>query len=77
MRATNTGVSAIVSPAGRVEMESGIYESAVLVAPVTLRQGLTVYTRLGDWFAFACVAYAALGIGIAFFRRIRQRASAA
>lgn len=77
VRATNTGVSAIVSPTGRVEMETGIFESAILVAPVILRQGQSLYTRLGDWFASACVAYGAIGLGVAFFRRIRQRGSAA
>jgi apolipoprotein N-acyltransferase len=73
VRATNSGVSAIVSPSGRVGMETGLFEEAVIVAPVALRRELAVYTRLGDWFAWGCVAYAGFGLIMALVLRVRRR----
>lgn len=72
VRATNTGVSAIIAPTGRVEMESGIFEETLLVAPVGLFSEQSVYTRLGDWFPLTCAAYVVVGIGVIVVRRIRR-----
>lgn len=73
VRATNTGVSAVISPSGRVETESGIFHDALIVAPIGLRRGLAPYSRMGDWFAYACAAYAAIGLIIAVAIGIRKR----
>lgn len=73
IRATNTGVSAIISPTGKAFMESAIFTPAVIVAPVGIRTDLTLYTRLGDWFALACAVYASLGILFALIIKFRKR----
>jgi len=73
VRSTNTGVSAIIAPSGRLEMVSGIFEEALIVAPVRLIDRKTIYTRLGDWFAWACVAYAAFGLIMIFVMKYRGR----
>ena len=78
LRATNTGVSAMISPSGRVLVESGLFESSVIVTSVGLLRNLSPYTRLGDWFAWACLVYAGLGISMALvkkWRRARERKS--
>ena len=62
LRATNTGISAVISPTGKVQMESSIFEPAILVVNAPLLKKMTTYTKLGDWFAIACVAYMFLGI---------------
>ncbi|MBI5343878.1 MAG: apolipoprotein N-acyltransferase [Deltaproteobacteria bacterium] len=56
VRAANTGISAVVDPAGRVRKESRIFETAVLSDTVGLRQGpLAFYTAYGDVFAYGCI----------------------
>jgi apolipoprotein N-acyltransferase len=73
VRATNTGISAVVAPSGRVLMETGLDEDAIIVAAVGLRRDVTPYTRLGDWFAWGCIAYAALGMAFVLVRRLRAK----
>lgn len=54
-RAANTGISSLVNPVGRVEVESEIFQPAAL--SVDLRLGpawTTFYTRVGDLFAYLC-----------------------
>ncbi|MFA4874848.1 MAG: apolipoprotein N-acyltransferase [bacterium] len=72
LRATNTGVSAIIAPTGKASMESAIFTRALIVAPVVLLNELTPYTRLGDWFAWACIAYSLAGIAMVTFARYRK-----
>lgn len=56
VRAANTGISGIVDPYGRVVQESPLFEPHVLVGPVRLIEGQTVYGTIGDSFAWACAA---------------------
>lgn len=49
VRATNTGVSAIIDPAGRLAAHSGVYEAATLRGTVRWLGGRTLYERSGDW----------------------------
>lgn len=67
VRATTTGISAVVAPDGTIvaRIEEGV--PGFLDADVPLGLGApSVYTRAGDWFAVAC---AAAWIGIAAFAR--------
>ena len=54
-RAANTGISAFVSPAGRVVAASPIFEPLHLSGTVGLGAKATFYTRYGDLFAKFCV----------------------
>jgi apolipoprotein N-acyltransferase len=56
VRAANTGISGAVDPYGRVIVATPIFEPAVIVTPVRLLTAATVYTRLGDLFAYAAAA---------------------
>ena len=49
VRATNTGISALVAPDGRVAAAAPQFETTVLEGAVTPRTGRTPYTRWGDW----------------------------
>lgn len=49
VRATNTGISAIVDPAGRIVAQSGLFEPATLIHPVHMLDETTIYAALGDW----------------------------
>ncbi len=66
VRGTNSGVSAIVDPVGRVVVHSGTFRQEAISAPIHWLRAHTVYERLGDWPWF----FATIGIiGAAFLRR--------
>ncbi len=49
VRATNSGISAVIDPAGREVARTGVLTRENLRATVRMLDGTTVYTRLGDW----------------------------
>ena len=54
-RVANTGVSALISPAGRVTLQGPIFVPLQLVGDVGLGAEATFYTRFGDVFAYICL----------------------
>lgn len=68
VQAAPTGFSAVVAPDGTVRRRSDLGEPAVLTAEIERREGLTLYTRLGDT-PFVAVALLALAAGWVFRRR--------
>ena len=48
LRATNTGVSAVIAPSGRVVARAPQFTQAVLTASVQRRQGATPFSRWGE-----------------------------
>lgn len=57
VRSTNTGISALVDPAGRVVKQTETYREETLVGDVAKMTGDTLYQHLGD-----TVGYLALGV---------------
>jgi apolipoprotein N-acyltransferase len=53
VRSANTGVSGIVDPYGRVRERSSIFEPAVIVGDARMLTASTIYTQVGDVFAYA------------------------
>jgi len=49
VRSTNSGISAVVDPLGRVVAESGLLTRENLRADVRMMDEDTLYTRFGDW----------------------------
>lgn len=49
LRATNTGISAVIDQRGGLRMQTPLFEQAVLNAQVTPRTGMTPYMRWRDW----------------------------
>ena len=68
MRAANDGVSAMIGPRGELVAVAPEYRRAVLRGTVVPRDGLSPYTRLGNW-AVVCLALGALVA--AWYRRGR------
>ncbi len=68
VRATNSGVSAIIDPVGRVVTHSGVFERASLHAEVAMLQGATVYQMVGDWPGW-------LGLAWTLFAVFRRRST--
>ena len=48
LRATNTGISAIIDHGGRITQQSPQFEVAVVTGPVVPMQGATPYVRMGN-----------------------------
>ncbi len=69
VRATNTGVSAVVDPVGRVVQSTSLERPEVLVAQVARLEGETPYQTYGDVFAWACCGVAGLLALAGFLRR--------
>jgi apolipoprotein N-acyltransferase len=61
-RAANTGVSALVHPSGRIDPQLGLFRRGALTVDVPLRAGQTLYTRVGDLFAYAMGAVTAAAL---------------
>lgn len=82
VRATNSGVTAIVDPSGRVVARTGQMTRESLLATVRWLGGKTAYRVLGDWpgwISLLAVAYAAVRMwrtGHLGLRRGRKKASA-
>jgi apolipoprotein N-acyltransferase len=71
VRATNSGISAIVDPAGRVLAQSGLLARENLRGTVHLLDQPTLYGRVGDWPGWV----AALLVGAALVLRRRPLAA--
>ncbi len=56
VRATNTGVSAVIFPDGQLYNQSGLFDSALLIAKVPLLNMKTLFVQFGNSFAYMCVA---------------------
>ncbi len=66
VRATNTGISAVIDPSGRVLRELGLFREGVLEADVAATDTSTLFARYGDapvLVALIALALAALALG--------------
>ncbi|HUZ18004.1 MAG TPA: nitrilase-related carbon-nitrogen hydrolase, partial [Spirochaetia bacterium] len=77
LRATASGLTAYVSPVGRLVQQVPYYRPEVLVANVQLHaQRESVYTRLGDWFPqLLLIVVAGLAAGVFLMMRRERLAS--
>ncbi len=76
VRATMTGISAVVRASGDLADETGIYERAVRKVDVPLAAtGKTVFAVAGRWFAWTCVAATVLALLVAIARYRRGKKS--
>jgi apolipoprotein N-acyltransferase len=65
LRATNTGISAIIDHTGRVVARSPQFEEAVVSGTVTPRQGATPYVLLGNGPVVILTVLCVVGVGLA------------
>lgn len=66
VRSTNTGISAIIDPLGRITLRSEKWKQQNLLGSVpVMKSGTTLYRVLGDWLGWGCTAGA---LGAAFTR---------
>lgn len=60
LRSTNTGVSAVISPIGELVQQTSLEGEEVMVSEVPMMSGGTVYTQVGDAFAYFLWVWLAL-----------------
>ena len=71
VRSANTGISGIVDPYGRVVDRTPIYQPAVVVGEARFLRTTTLYTRIGDVFAYASVVAALALVLLSRRRRVQ------
>jgi len=69
VRAANTGISATVSPSGKVLQSSPLFTDAILNETVGLGGRQTFYSSYGDVFAWGCMVVAVTGLAAVWLRR--------
>ncbi len=72
VRSTNTGVSAVVDPTGRIAAQTSIDDPETLVHDVPLMPGGTPFTRVGDAFGYAMLVW----VGLVALARVRRQGRA-
>jgi apolipoprotein N-acyltransferase len=68
-RVSNTGISAFCDSSGRVVSSAGVFRDEILNGTISLDDRITLYTRFGDWFSWACVIATASFLATTFRRR--------
>jgi apolipoprotein N-acyltransferase len=69
LRDTNTGVTTAIDPHGRGVFSTPRHVRAAFVFPFNYCDGITFYTRHGDWFAWICALVSAAMLAMSFMRR--------
>jgi len=72
VRATNSGISAIIDPTGQIIARTSLHTKENLMATVYPRQSVTPYTRYGNWVAWCALCLTLAGLLI---RRLLPRLS--
>ena len=62
LRDTNSGITAVIDPYGRVVTEAPRNQRLALQGAFGLEESTTFYTRHGDWFSFLCAIITLAGL---------------
>ncbi|MGD0648855.1 MAG: apolipoprotein N-acyltransferase [Acidobacteriaceae bacterium] len=69
LRATNTGITAVIDPEGRITETIPRHIRTSVQVPFGFETDLTLYTRYGDWFAWFCALVTSLFLLLGFTRK--------
>jgi len=73
VRAANTGISASIAPSGRLVQQSDLFVRTWIKDRITPAAGLsTLYMRVGDAFAYACLVLTGLGLAWGMYKEERH-----
>lgn len=73
VRATNTGVTAVILPTGKVALQSPLFTEGVALYQAPLLILRTTYTRLNDWFIAACFIFVLWHLVKPYVERIKRK----
>jgi apolipoprotein N-acyltransferase len=68
LRDTNSGITAVIDPYGRIVAEAPRNQRVALQGAFALEESTTFYTRHGDWFPVVCAIITLLGLLLRYFR---------
>jgi apolipoprotein N-acyltransferase len=68
-RSANNGISGIISPDGRVHVETEYWTEAAFSHTIYTNNQPTFYSRFGNWVGYMSVISGALGIALVVFRK--------
>ena len=74
IRAANTGISGFIDPTGRIENATGLFTDALASQDVPALTHQSLYTRIGDVFAWLCLAATAAVVSLRIIRSRRSQA---
>ena len=66
LRDTNTGITAVIDPYGRIVAQAPRNQRTSLQATYALVESTTFYTLHGDWFPFICAIITLAGVVLRF-----------
>jgi apolipoprotein N-acyltransferase len=69
LRATNTGLTAIIDPRGRIQAEAPQFKVAALTGEIQPMQGMTPYARVGNALTVVLILVMLAGAGLLAWRR--------
>jgi apolipoprotein N-acyltransferase len=72
VRATNSGISATIDPAGRITHRLPEYAQTAVRTRYSYLKGMTPYTRYGDWFVWVCAVIAAAALALTQVPKYRR-----
>ncbi len=72
--ASNTGISGVIAPTGKIVRQTKNQEQIVLEETVYTNNYITIYDKIGDLFVYLCMAYAVI-ILLFFFFRTKNKSS--
>ncbi len=72
VRVANTGITGFIDPVGRIQKTTSLFKEAAIRQLVHLIDLETIYTRVGDLFAKACLVTAAI-LSLYFFILRKRR----
>lgn len=64
LRVTNDGITAAIDPGGHITLRLPMYQLSSALAKYNYRDGITLYTNIGDWFAWGCLIAACVALFI-------------
>ena len=68
LRDTNSGITAVIDPYGRIVAEAPRHERVELQGAFGLEESTTFYTRHGDWFSFLCAIITLTALLLRYFK---------
>jgi apolipoprotein N-acyltransferase len=72
-RNATTGITSLIEPTGRVLASAGLGKRAVVRGKVAMMDGLTIYTALGDLFAYLCMVFGLLVVSVSLIRPYKTK----
>lgn len=72
VRSTNTGISAIIDPVGRLDKRTGQWTQEILSGNVPMMTGRTIYSYGGNWLGGITLIISMITIGLTFISKRRK-----